>query len=305
MTLSISALADQFFAFMNSRNAVGTIGYYRRHIERFAAAVNNIDVGQLRKHHLIGNCKSWHAMQAVQRLFHWAHYEMELIDRNPFKGIKRPRPGRRHRVLTGVEAAQVLRGADRVFRPVLIALRESIARPQEMRVVTWEMIRWEGQHKTALEALRAGDAFFELWEYKSRKQRSDPDAPRVILINARLSRLLIRSLRRPGKRTGSIFLNRHGKAFTSNAIRLRVRRLCRRLGIEADARGERVVAYTLRHTSATNACASGMPDRILADLMGHTTTRTTARYQHLSRRHLRNAVDKLERPNKSKGPMPE
>ena len=47
-----------------------------------------------------------------------------------------------------------------------------------------------------------------------------------------------------------------------------------------DANGENVVAYTLRHTAATRACTSGVPDRVLADLMGHTSTDTTRRYQH-------------------------
>ena len=54
--------------------------------------------------------------------------------------------------------------------------------------------------------------------------------------------------------------------------------------------GENIVAYTLRHTAATRACTSGVPDRVLADLMGHTSTNTTRRYQHPQLEHLADAI---------------
>ena len=230
----------------------------------------------------------------MQRLFNWAHVDMELIDCNPFKSIKRPRLGGRKRVLSKLEAVKLLRNADDVFRPVLISLRESITRPQEVRALAWELIQWEGEHKGPLSAIAAGDAYFELHDYKSRKQRLDPDSPRVIHINRRFGRLLLRTARNCSTLQGPIFLNQHGLPWTANAVRLRVRRLCKRAGVVADHRGERVVAYTFRHTSATNACANGRPDRILAEIMGHTSTRTTARYQHLSHDHIRDAVERNE-----------
>lgn len=293
MSLTITDLAARFFTFMDGRNAPGTIGYYRLHVLRWIAAVGNLDVADVRKHHLLEWGKCWHSIQAVQRLFAWAHGDMELIERNPFKGIKKPPIIGRRRVLSAAETSRLLRGADATFRRVLVALRESIARPQEIRALAWECIRWTGAHTSALNAIAAGDAFFELIEFKSRKQRRDPNVTRRIVINARLGRLLKRMYVAgpcPGR---LIFTNGNGEPWTSNAIRLRMRRLCKRCRIDADERGERVVAYTLRHTSATIACAEGIPDRVLAELMGHTSTRTTARYQHVNLDHLREAVNRL------------
>lgn len=290
----LTELIAAFFSFMNGKNAPGTIGYYRRHIDRFLDHVGPVDVTVLRKHHLLTWGKTWHAMQAVQRLFTWAHVDAELIDRNPFKGMKRPRLHGRKRVLSRAEQVKMLRGTDAGFRGYLLALRESIARPQEMRAARWEEIKWESEQLGIVDALVGGKAFFELWDYKSRELRSDPDTPRVILINARLGRLLARKLRKQKSVTGLVFDNAAGAQWTSNAVRLRVRRLCRRLHLADDARGEPIVAYTFRHTAATSACAHGMPDRILAEIMGHTSTRTTARYQHPSRGHLREAIAKLE-----------
>lgn len=288
---TVSTLADAFYSFMAGRNTPGTISYYQRHIKRWIAHVGPVAVDDLRKHHLLTWGKKWHEMQAIQRLFTWAHSVMEIIERNPFKGIRRPRPGQRRRVLTDQEAARVLRAADRDFRAYLLALRESIARPQELRAVMWAHIRWEGDHADMASALRAGDAYFRLWDYKSRERRADPDTPRDIFINARLGRLLARRAAHGPDGQSHIFTNQRKLAWTSNAIRLRMRRLCRRLHLAEDDRGERVVAYTWRHTSATNASVNGMPDRVLAELMGHTSTRTTARYQHPTRQHLRKALN--------------
>lgn len=290
MTQTIRSLADTFYAWMEPRKAPRTVEYYRSFLERWIAHVGQVDIGELRKHHLLTWAKTWHETQAVQRLFAWATHEAEFIQRNPFKGMKLPKPRSRQRILTDREYARMLGGSRADFRRFLMAMRESIARPQEIRAVRWEWIRWEGDHQDVRAALVAGDAFFELWEFKSRKQRADQGTPRRILINQRLGRLVAFLGRRLVELRGEIFLNRCGKPWTANATRLRMKRLVRGLGIELDCRGEPIVNYTLRHTAATQASAQGVSDRILAEVMGHTSTRTTQRYCHPTRRHIRDAM---------------
>jgi site-specific recombinase XerD len=70
-------------------------------------------------------------------------------------------------------------------------------------------------------------------------------------------------------------------------------RLRDKVGLGPDENGEQVVAYTMRHTSATRASARGVRDRVLAELMGHTSTTTTQRYQHLQADHLAEAIKRV------------
>jgi integrase/recombinase XerD len=105
---------------------------------------------------------------------------------------------------------------------------------------------------------------------------------------------LVEGLQPPSSRQpeAHLFLNSRGAPWTSSALRIAVRRACRRLGLD-ETHGEKIVAYTIRHTAATAATVAGVRDRHLADLMGHSTTRTTARYQHLDVEHLRKAAELL------------
>jgi site-specific recombinase XerD len=87
-----------------------------------------------------------------------------------------------------------------------------------------------------------------------------------------------------------VFLDRRRRPWTANAVRCRMRRLREKLGLGPDENGENVVAYTLRHTAATRACTNGVPDRCLADIIDHTSTETTRRYQHPQLYHLAEAI---------------
>lgn len=52
----------------------------------------------------------------------------------------------------------------------------------------------------------------------------------------------------------------------------------------------------LRHTFASHLGEAGADERTIAELLGHTSTRTTWVYTHLSREHLKKAVEKLDLP---------
>ena len=184
----------------------------------------------------------------------------------------------------------MIRAAQPNFRAFLLAMRETIARPQEIRALRWEDIQWNGNHTNAVQAIKAGDACFVMWEYKGKDMRANGDDPRILFISPRLGRLLVRIARRQVVTEGSIFRNRHDRPWTVNATRCGMRRLRSSLGWGKDKRGELVCCYTLRHTMATLASAAGMRDRVLADIMGHVSTKMTARYQHLSSDHLAEAM---------------
>jgi integrase len=216
-------------------------------------------------------------VQAVQRLYNWG-VAMGLLADNPVRSVPKPVPKPRERILTPQEAARLLRGTDRDFRPFLLAMRHTIARPQEVRAFRWKDLVHEPV------------PMFVLKDFKAKKRRKDRAAVRLIPLDDRMLRLLQRLARRHPQADDYVFLNQDGQPWTANAVRCRMRRLRDRLGLQPDGNGERVVAYTLRHTSATRASARGVRDRVLAQLMGHASTATTQRYQHLQADHLADAI---------------
>ena len=218
-------------------------------------------------------------MQAVQRLYNWA-VAMGLVAANPVRSVRAPDPGQRQRILSPTETARLLRAADKPYRAVLLALRHTIARPQEIRALQWKHL------------LRQPYPMFELTEFKAKARRTDRrTARRRIPLDDRMLRLLRRlAARQNSAPDDHVFLNRHGQPWSANALRIRMRNLRKRVGLGPDERGERVVNYTLRHTAATRACVAGVRDRVLADVMGHSRTDRTARYQHLQDDHLHRAI---------------
>jgi integrase len=295
MSLKLTDLIASFLKFSAQVNAAATVDYYRRILNRFAEHLGDVCVDQVKPFHLQAWGKTWHRVQAVQRLFSWAANDAEVIPFSCVARVKKPRAGRRRRTLSRQDLARLLRKADKHFRPFLVTLRETIARPQEIRALRWEYLHAGVAGQDLAEALREGSAFFVLEEFKSRERRADPDAIRLIVLSPRVCRLLLRRLPRPSARKGFIFTNKKNQQWSSNAVRLRMRRLRKILGWQKDHRGEAIVAYSLRHTGATEATAAGVTDRLLADLMGQTSTRTTARYQHPQIAHLRAALAKAQR----------
>lgn len=270
--------------------APGTVANYKRHLDAFATAIGAVQVEDLKPHHLMSWGDTWHQLQAVQRCFQWAAIDAELLSRNPFAHVKRPPLGQRRRTLQRVELVKLLRAARHDFRRVLLAARETLARPQELRAFSWEHIDWDRTRGDVAGELVAGRAAFVLEEFKARKRRSDPAAVRVVPISPRLGRMLARLLPPDRAPVGVIFRNAWGDPWSKDAVRQRMRRLCVAVGLGPDHRGENVCLYTLRHTGGTEAAAAGVRDRVLAELMGHTSTRTTARYQHLDRAHVAEAM---------------
>ena len=174
-----------------------------------------------------------------------------------------------------------MRAADRTFRRVLLFLRETMCRPQEARVIRWiDAVDVNSVSRRNGSEGRSSTAF-SLPTAKGFERRRDQSAERIIPISPRLGRLLERLARKGVTLTDPILKDSKGRPWTNNGVRCRFRRLRVRAGLAADRRGERVVAYTLRHTGATAAAAAGVRDFRLAALLGHVSPRTTERYVHL------------------------
>jgi integrase len=79
----------------------------------------------------------------VKRAFNWATSE-GLLKENPLRGLKKPPASRRERILTAEEWEQLFAAVvDREFKDFLTAMRETGARPGEIRRVTADDVNLE------------------------------------------------------------------------------------------------------------------------------------------------------------------
>lgn len=294
MSIRLKTLIGQFLQWADATLAENTAISYRYHLGGFLRATKNKEVENLCPVNLSTWGKSWHDYQAVMRCFRWAVTHARLIPLNPFEGMIMPCRNERQRILQPKEIARFLRHCRERPRNFLLALRECYARPQEIRAVCWDDLRSELPELEIDEALQQGKAIIVLREFKDRRRRKDTNRPRVLLISKRLGRLLVRLRAKRSEEYPNIFLNSLRRPWTNSAVRCVMRRLRKRLGVTRDKHGETVVAYTFRHSQATLAASKGIRDRVLADILGHVETRTTARYQHLQIGHLREALDRID-----------
>lgn len=194
---------------------------------------------------------------AVKGCFEWAE-GMGLIESNPIRKLKKPRPKVRQEFLPHVKWQALLEAAtDQQFRDFLVFMLATGCRPQEITKI-------EGRHFT-------GDRIeFPPEESKGRQET------RVILLPGE-SREIVERL--AAKWTSvSIFRNRRDRPWKRFAVRDRFNRL----KVVLDE--PKLCATVLRHSYCHHRLASGQPDHVVAILMGHRSTQMVQlRYGHLAK----------------------
>ena len=194
---------------------------------------------------------------------------------NPFRVVEKLATEGRQRVLAPEEFRTLLRVSDAIFRQVLLVFRLTGVRPGEFCRLTWPQVNWETH-------------CWVIQKHKTKRTMKEP-RPRIIPMPPIVESLLRWRLGKHGH-TNRVFLNEDGEPWKTNALRCRMRRARERADFAPDENGEQVVMYTTRHTYATTAVALGVSDRRLADLLGHTNTKTTQRYIHLATSDLYRAA---------------
>lgn len=206
---------------------------------------------------------------AVATFLSWAKHPLELA-----------RPAKESRgaetVLTDEQFAQVLAAYDPKYgsgdlRELLVVLRETGARPQEVAPLTVEGVDWP-------------NACSIVKKHKNKRKGKG----RVLYFSAAALAVLERQWAK--HQTGYLFRTRKGNAYREKMIVQQMQRISERVGF-------RVIAYGLgRHSFATKALVSGIPDTVVASLLGHGSTRMVhSNYGHVSEqsRVLREAVEKV------------
>jgi integrase len=190
------------------------------------------------------------------------------------QGVKKPAKGRRDRILSTDEQEAILAAIkDEAFREFVLALQETGCRPSEVSRVTAADVN-----------LEAG-----LWVLKEHKTARKTRRPRVVYLTPAMVELTRKLMAEHPE--GALFRSPRGdKPFSRNNVRCRFRRLREKLPHLAG-----VVAYSYRHTFATEALANGVGIAQVAELMGHASTEMVSSvYGHLADRlsHMRDAAKK-------------
>lgn len=220
------------------------------------------NLSQSSRHGIIGCVKS---------CFAWAERK-GIIPANPLRHLERPACQSRgaKAVISDADHQKLTASASPALKPLLTLLRETGARPSELARLTADDVDF-------------ANAVAVLAEHKT----ASHGKPRLIVLTPTAASLLQELAdRRP---IGALLRNAYGVPWTKDAICQAMRALCHKAGVKA-------VAYGYRHSFATDALASGVPDATVAALLGHSSTSMLHKhYSHLTARTavLREAVAKV------------
>jgi integrase len=194
---------------------------------------------------------------------------------HPLKLARPPKESRgADAVLTDEQFERVLSAYDPKYggdlRELLRVLRLTGARPGEVIGLTSEGIDWP-------------NACARLRKHKgAAKGRA-----RVLYFNSAALAILGRQRDRYG--SGLLFRTRAGGAYRPKGLVQQMQRMSKRAGVRA-------IAYGERHGFATRALCAGVPDAVVAELLGHTSTAMVSKnYGHLGAqsRVLREAAERV------------
>ena len=227
-----------------------------------------------------GASTAHNARTTAFRVFSWAKDE-GVLPENPLAGMKRPKPPARQRAMRDDEFKKLHENAGGPFADFLLALRETGARPKEVRDLLWSQVqddRWVlAKHKTSQKVKKA----------------------RVIILSSTMRDMMQRL---KGNGHAHVFVNTEGAPWTMNAVRLQMKRLRERLGLADD-----LCAYLCRHGFGTRAILNGVNPSVVAELMGHNSLEMVAKvYVHLAdeHAHLKDAVEKINPASRPVGTDP-
>ena len=269
--VNFDGLAALFVLWTKANVGRDTAQWYLRFLRDFGRHYQG-KVNALQSRHVESwlETKTWsqstrrQAITCVKRVMHWGFNEGKLKEFPVgLRNLRRPRMTRREKLITPGEHRRITENTDEPFGQFLFALRETGARPIEVRTVTAEMV----------------DFGNGIWVFHKHKTAKKTGKSRVVYLTPAMLQLTRELVERHPLGDGPLFRNSRGKPWTANAIRCRMRRLRKKLGLE-----DGTVAYSYRHTFVTDALTQLDADTV-AELVGHVDTKMIhEHYSHLDQR---------------------
>ncbi len=284
----LAQLCDEFLDDIQARKSENTYtGYQNRLTRALKSLESQPRVGELSKFHLskieralTGDYSPTtirDTLATLQGVFNWA-CRNDLLDDNPIRDYVKPAARERTRIVTPQEFQRLLKAADVRFRRVLLAMRLTGCRPKEIRTLIWEWVDLDG-------------GLWILPHHKTITQQRNP-RPRIIPLPVPILNLCRFLCDDSCGAEDAVFLNAQQNPYSKDCFCRKFARLRKKAGIRTKA-GESMVLYSNRHTFGTNA-AGKVTDIELAEVMGHTDTRTTRRYVHLDHDRLRDIQRRIQ-----------
>lgn len=295
--LTLAQVVEQFLEYarrckLYSADAQATRDRYLRELARdipktiIACRRSDLEIWLAENSERLGDWTRHSIVSMIHACLNWA-VEDNQIGANPFSGVTQPE-GEPRRAMTDEEFCRLLRAADRPFRQVLLFLRNSAARPGELRKLRWRHVNFER-------------CLCELPPEENRKGNigASKRRPRLIRLPPMLVKLLRFLARGGSKPDAHVFTNRRGRAWSKNGLSKKLLRLRHDLGIPDDCK-----LYGTRHAFGTGAAKAGVEMKTIAELMGHSSSKTTERYYiHLEKEdaHLQEKLEQATRRKRREG----
>lgn len=289
---TVASVIEGYQDFASRRLAASTVAMRWPYLQSFAEKHGWRPISQCRPEHMdqwLDEHPGWKsdwtknsAIRNVQVAFNWAVKIGRRIKENPFAGVTH-HTGEPRRDVYPEEFQAILRASGESavhwkkttpgarFRQILIFLRFTGCRPSEAAKLLWSDIDW----RTNCIVLK---------KHKTARTQKTP-RPRVIPMHPVVVKLLQLLQRRT--EADHVFLNRYRRPWKKDALVLRMMRARETAGVPSEAK-----LYGVRHAFGTRAILNAVDIKTVAELMGHTSTRTTEGYLHLAgqSRHLAAAM---------------
>ncbi len=285
--ITIAELVGLYLDWVEANRAAGTLQTARYNLIPFVKVFGECKVsdlnmltltkyyGYVKKHCGNSDNAGNHHMRSAKTMLLWGE-QMELCvcPVRRFPAI-REMPARTKK-FSDEELVLLLQHIHDDFREMIVFGLLTGLRPQELRGL-------RRQH------IRQGEPCWSVVLERHKTIRSAEIAqPRCVPLSSEAAAIVQRQLA-THSHSDFIFLNSRGTPYKANGFRLRLKRACKRAGVEQKP------PYALRHYFGTKRAAAGLNQTVLAQIMGHTKLQTTSRYIAPVPDYHQKAVEAMEK----------